>query len=138
MTQVPLPPRNAKRLTTVCQFCIVGCGYRVYRWPEGKDGGPAPGDNALGVDYRHQLDVFEEWIAPLMHSVVTDRDGSRHNVAIVPDTEPDLGKWLDINTEYSAKWPNINRKGEPPADADEWRDKPGKLEHFSPNPGQGN
>ncbi len=87
MIQVPLPPRNAKRLTTVCQFCIVGCGYKVYRWPEGKNGGPAPEDNALGVDYRSQLDAFQEWIAPAMHSVVTDRDGSRHNVAIVPDTE---------------------------------------------------
>jgi ferredoxin len=32
---------------------------------------------------------------------------------------------------------NINRKGEPPADADEWRDKTGKAEYFSPNPGQG-
>ena len=87
MVQVPLPPRNAKRLSTVCQFCIVGCGYKVYRWPEGRDGGPAPEDNALGVDYRRQLDAFQEWIAPAMHSVVTDRDGSRHNIAIVPDTE---------------------------------------------------
>ena len=25
--------------------------------------------------------------------------------AIVPDTEPDTEKWLDINTEYSEKWP---------------------------------
>ena len=57
--------------------------------------------------------------------------------AIVPDTEPDTEKWLDINTEYSEKWPNINLKGEPPADADEWRDKTGKIEYFSPNPGQG-
>jgi arsenite oxidase large subunit len=87
MVQVPLPPRNAKRLSTVCQFCIVGCGYKVYRWPEGKDGGPAPQDNALGVDYREQLGAFEKWIAPSMHSVVTDKDGSRHNVAIVPDQE---------------------------------------------------
>ncbi|HEX9568755.1 MAG TPA: ferredoxin FdxA [Rhodospirillales bacterium] len=57
--------------------------------------------------------------------------------AIVPDTEPDVDKWLEINTEYSAKWPNINHKGEPPADADEWRGKPGKAEMFSANPGKG-
>ena len=57
--------------------------------------------------------------------------------AIVPDTVPDTEKWLDINTEYAEKWPNINRKGEPPADADAWRDKTGKIEYFSPNPGQG-
>ena len=57
--------------------------------------------------------------------------------AIVPDTEPDPGKWLEINTEYASKWPNINRKGEPPADADEWRDKPNKAELFSAEPGKG-
>ncbi len=58
--------------------------------------------------------------------------------AIVPDTEPDIVKWLEVNNDFSAKWPNINRKGEPPADADEWRDKSGKAEHFSENPGSGN
>ena len=57
--------------------------------------------------------------------------------AIVPGTEFDIDRWLKINTEYSRKWPNINRKGEPPAEADEWRDKTGKAEYFSPNPGQG-
>ncbi|NQU62236.1 MAG: arsenate reductase (azurin) large subunit [Rhodospirillales bacterium] len=87
MVKVPLPPPDAKRLTTVCQFCTVGCGYEVFRWPEGKDGGPAPKQNALGVDYRQQLGAFEKWIAPAMHSVVTDKDGSRHNVAIIPDRE---------------------------------------------------
>jgi len=87
MVKVPLPPPDAKRLSTVCQFCIVGCGYNVYRWPQGKDGGPKPEQNALGVDYRKQLGAFEEWIAPAMHSVVTDKDGSRHNVAILPDRE---------------------------------------------------
>ena len=57
--------------------------------------------------------------------------------AIVPATEPDMTKWLEINTEYASKWPNINRMGEPPADADEWRGKPDKAELFSPNPGIG-
>ena len=57
--------------------------------------------------------------------------------AILPDTEPGSTIRLEINTEYADKWPNINRKGEPPADADEWRDKPNKAELFSPAPGQG-
>jgi len=87
MIRVPLPPKKAKRLKTVCQFCIVGCGYNVFRWPEGEDGGPAPGENALGIDFREQLDAFSQWIAPAMHSVVTDKDGSRHNVAILPDED---------------------------------------------------
>ncbi|MCU0889988.1 MAG: DUF3470 domain-containing protein, partial [Rubritepida sp.] len=31
---------------------------------------------------------------------------------------------------------NITRKGEPPADADEWKGKPGKQELLSPAPGK--
>ncbi len=57
--------------------------------------------------------------------------------AIVPDTEPGLEKWLELNTEYAEKWPNITRIGTPPKDADEWRGKPDKFQYFSPNPGQG-
>ncbi len=55
--------------------------------------------------------------------------------AIIPDTEPDVDSWVKLNREYSAKWPNITRKGEAPPDADEWKDTPNKLkEHFSPEP----
>ena len=32
--------------------------------------------------------------------------------AIVPDTEFDIDRWLQINAEYSGKWPNIKCKGE--------------------------
>jgi len=88
MAKVSLPPKHAERFDTVCQFCIVGCGYKVFKWPEGpkdKDGGAAPADNALGVDYRQQLDADADWISPNMQSVVTNKDGSRHNVTIVPD-----------------------------------------------------
>ena len=42
MTKVPLPPTDARRFNTVCQFCIVGCGYKVFKWPVGRDGDPAP------------------------------------------------------------------------------------------------
>jgi ferredoxin len=58
--------------------------------------------------------------------------------SIIPDTEPDVEKWLEMNREYSEKWPNITRKGESPADADDWRETPDKLQHLSPNPGKGN
>ena len=57
--------------------------------------------------------------------------------SIVPDTEPDVEKWLEMNRDFSEKWPNITRKGESPADADDWREKPDKLQHLSPNPGKG-
>ena len=37
--------------------------------------------------------------------------------AILPDTESGLEKWLELNTTFSAQWPNLTRKGEQPADA---------------------
>ncbi len=59
--------------------------------------------------------------------------------AIKPDSEvEDLEKWLELNREYSATWPNISRKKEPPPDADDWKgvaDKHAKF--FSPEPGEG-
>jgi arsenite oxidase large subunit len=82
---VPLPPVGAQRFDTVCQFCIVGCGYKVYKWPVGRDGGPGPTENALGVDYRRPLPAFADWISPAMHSVIEDRPGRRFNVVILPD-----------------------------------------------------
>ena len=58
--------------------------------------------------------------------------------AIVPDSDPQASQWLPLNTEYAAKWPNITRKGTPPADADEHREEPGKFDkYFSANPGKG-
>ncbi len=57
--------------------------------------------------------------------------------AILPDTEPNLDKWLEINTKYAALWPNITRKGAAPADAKEWDGKPGKEALLSDKPGEG-
>ncbi len=59
--------------------------------------------------------------------------------AIVPDTEDDKdGKWLKLNTEYAAKWPNITVRKDAPADADEWSQVKNKLsDHFSEKPGTG-
>ena len=61
--------------------------------------------------------------------------------AIIPDTGGDdqSTKWLEINTKYSEDWPNITRKGEPPEDADNFKDEDGKFEkYFSDQPGEGN
>ncbi len=82
---VPLPPPGAQRFDTVCQFCIVGCGYKVFKWPVGRDGSPEAQGNALGVDYTRPLPPLGEWISTAMHSVVTDKDARRYNVVIVPD-----------------------------------------------------
>lgn len=59
--------------------------------------------------------------------------------AILPDTEPGLEKWLDLNAAFAPKWPNITLKGVPPLDADNFKGVPDKFEKFfSKNPGSGN
>jgi len=61
--------------------------------------------------------------------------------AIVADTdiaEPDRSKWIDINTIYSAKWPNITQEKDPLPDHEDWDGVPNKYEeHFSEEPGDG-
>ena len=57
--------------------------------------------------------------------------------AILPDTDDGLEKWMEINSRFSTEWPNITRKGEPPADGAEWDGKPNKLEMLSEKPGNG-
>lgn len=37
------------------------------------------------------------------------------------------GKYLQINAELAARWPVIDARIEPPADADEWNGVPDKL-----------
>ena len=50
--QVPLPPPDADVITTCCDYCIVACGYKVYRWPaDGPNGGPKRKENALGLNF---------------------------------------------------------------------------------------
>jgi ferredoxin len=58
--------------------------------------------------------------------------------AILPDTESGLEKWLELNTSFSADWPNITRKKDSPADADEHKGEEGKYDkYFSPDAGEG-
>jgi len=59
-------------------------------------------------------------------------------MCIRDSTEPGLDKWLQVNSEYAEKWPNITAKKEPPADAAEFDGEPGKFEkYFSVEPGSG-
>ena len=57
--------------------------------------------------------------------------------AILPDTEPGLEKWIDINTKYSEVWPNITRKKDAMPDADAQNGKSGKEAELSEKPGEG-
>ena len=54
--------------------------------------------------------------------------------AILSDTDPRAAEWTALKAQYAALWPNITEKGEPPADADDWRGKSGKLDLLSPAP----
>ena len=58
--------------------------------------------------------------------------------AILPDTESGLEQWLEVNATYSAEWPNITRKKDSPADADEHKGEEGKFDkYFTAEPGEG-
>ncbi len=81
--RVPLPPPNARIHTTACDYCIVGCGYKVYTWPVGAEAG-TPTENALGATFPGR--VLGPWISPNQHSVVKV-DGIDHHVVVVADHE---------------------------------------------------
>jgi len=58
--------------------------------------------------------------------------------AILPDTEDGLEKWLELNTQFSAQWPNITSQKSPPEAADAFKGVKGKFEiYFSAEPGEG-
>jgi ferredoxin len=54
--------------------------------------------------------------------------------AIFPDSDERASAWADTNANYAGKWPRITSKGEPPTDADEWKDKADKGRLFSCQP----
>jgi len=54
--------------------------------------------------------------------------------AIKSDAEPDVGQWIEINAKYAPQWPNITAKKDPPPDAEEWLNKPDKLQELKPAP----
>lgn len=51
--------------------------------------------------------------------------------AIKPDIIPNAEKWVALNQRRAKKWPNIDVQGTPLPDADQWADKPVKLEFLS-------
>lgn len=51
--------------------------------------------------------------------------------AIVEDSSKDVEKidfWIDLNERLAKKWPNITKKKDAPVDAEEWKDKPNKID----------
>ncbi|MFP4683248.1 MAG: arsenate reductase (azurin) large subunit [Ectothiorhodospira sp.] len=85
--RIALPPVGAERRLQVCHFCIVGCGYQVYKWPAHMEGGRAPHENALEMDFRKQVPPQQLTLTQAMSTTVRNRDGSEHRVLILPDKE---------------------------------------------------
>lgn len=82
---IPLPPKDAKVVSTACDYCIVGCGYKAYVWPEGQEGGQKADENALGVDFPVP-ESSGNWISPNEHGHCVV-DGVRHNLVVLPDAD---------------------------------------------------
>ena len=87
--QVLLPPPDAEVISTVCDYCVVGCGYKVYRWPVrgGRRGGGDADRNAFGSDFP--VEPRGPWVAPSQHNVVL-HDGEPHHVVVIPDKDTDV------------------------------------------------
>ncbi len=84
-SSVPIPPIGATAHTTCCEYCPVACGYRVFTWPLGGDGGSAADENALGRDLPIGP-LAGGWISENMHTVVRV-DGRRRNCVVLPDPD---------------------------------------------------
>ncbi len=85
--RIALPPADAQRTNMTCHFCIVGCGYNVFKWDANREGGRSSGQNALGVDFTRQVPPMTVTMTRAMTNTITDRDGKRWSVMIVPDRE---------------------------------------------------
>jgi arsenite oxidase large subunit len=74
--QLPVPPKSATVHTSACQYCNVGCGYKIYTWPvKDTPKGRSKPAGALG-----------EWISPtfVTRGIV---DGKDSYIAVVPDKD---------------------------------------------------
>ncbi|MCG7878083.1 MAG: arsenate reductase (azurin) large subunit [Candidatus Thiodiazotropha taylori] len=103
--KTPLPPKSAEVLTTCCDYCIVACGYKVYRWPVGvPNGGMKASENAFGVDFPSG--PLQAWVASTQHNVVMHK-GRPHNVVVIPDKD---AKVVNISGDSSIRGGTIAQK----------------------------
>lgn len=103
--QVPLPPKDAEKLTTACDYCIVACGYNVYRWPVGKNGSAKADGNAFGVDFPVGP-MQGSWISSNQHNVVSFK-GKPHHIAVVGDAGT---KVVNVGGNHSIRGGTIAKK----------------------------
>lgn len=81
--RLPIPPKSSEIKNVTCEFCIVGCGYKAYKWPKGTEG--TARSNALGVDLSKEQPAYGVWASQEMFNTVKDRDGKEFNVMVMPD-----------------------------------------------------
>lgn len=103
--QAPLPPPDARVQSIVCEYCPVGCGYKVYSWPIGTEGGPCAGENAFGIDFPTET-MSGKWPSPNMHNVVLI-GGKPHNVIVIPDGD---SKVVNVGGDHSIRGGAIAQK----------------------------
>jgi arsenite oxidase large subunit len=104
-TRVPIPPKDAEVFTTACDYCVVACGYKVYRWPVGQEGGTKAADNALGIDYPAPV-MSGKWISPNQHNIVSV-NGKPHHVAIIGDSDTQV---VNVGGDHSIRGGTIAKK----------------------------
>ncbi|MBK7022899.1 MAG: hypothetical protein IPH41_05075 [Sulfuritalea sp.] len=68
---VPLPPLGAEEISTACDYCVVGCSYRVWRWKVGAGG---------------TANTAVPWANPSQHNIV-QWQGEPHHVLVLPDPQ---------------------------------------------------
>lgn len=80
--KLPVPPPNARRYTTACQYCNVGCGYVVYVWPVNE----TPGSGTGALYSEEPAPPLGDWVSP---TFVTRRtvDGVDSYIAVLPDKD---------------------------------------------------
>jgi arsenite oxidase large subunit len=72
---LPIPPVDAEKYTTVCQYCSAGCGYNVFVWPEKRSG--TAKSNAFNVDLSKQGQLMSGFsYTETMHNVITRKNGN--------------------------------------------------------------
>ncbi|MBQ37167.1 MAG: arsenite oxidase large subunit, partial [Gemmatimonadaceae bacterium] len=103
--RIPLPPTDADVLTTACDYCIVACGYKIYRWPVGTEGGPKASENALACDFPRAI-MQGNWISPNMHNIV-QHEGRDHHVVIVGDGDTEV---VNVGGDHSIRGGTIAKK----------------------------
>ena len=105
LAQVVLPPPDAKVVSTACDYCVVGCGYKAYTWPVDKEGGTKAQENALNVDFPTRP-LTGKWISPNMHNIV-EIDGAPHHVVVIPDGDTQV---VNVGGDHSIRGGTLAQK----------------------------